>query len=163
MTTTPKRRPATRKKHATVGKIERIYTHADIAAFFTSNFGKIKDPTYELRKISLLPQISPPAWEVSYIATYHSPYGSNTHFDEVVILQLTREDGTPYLNLAHATELPAGFSTPQEEDAEIERREQAQLEAWRKKWEAERAHEMQVQVEGNGMDNDAQSHKEGQA
>ncbi|GHO94799.1 hypothetical protein KSF_048470 [Reticulibacter mediterranei] len=112
---------------------ERAFTHADLVAFFQTSFGTYQDPSYELLKVSLLPEIAVPAtWQVDYRAIY--PGAQPRHFSTLII-QKEGYDGKPYLNITMPEEVPSGFSMPQEEDAEMERREVDVL----KKWKEQRA------------------------
>ena len=100
------------------GTIERVFTRADIVAFFHTFWGKLIEPHYELRAIALLPEIQPGGWYIDYMVTYHD--SNHVIYGNCVILQLARKDGTPYLNLPEYVELPVGLASIAEEDVKIE-------------------------------------------
>ena len=113
---------------------ERAFTHADLAAFFQTSFGNYQDPSYELLKVSLVPEIAVPAtWQVDYRATYQGLQHVQPRDFSMLIIQKEGYDGKPYLNITIPEEVPSGFSTPQEEDAEMERREADVLKKWEEK------------------------------
>lgn len=130
-----KRQPSACKPSATARKEGRMFTYADIVAFFNSNFGTQHNPTYAVRSVHLLPEFRPTGWEVHYTATYHNPY-EHTYNGTLLVLQQTDYEGKHSLNWAKTVELPAGFPTPQEEDAGIEQCKQARIAVWQQKWEA---------------------------
>ena len=110
---------------------ERAFTHADLVAFFQTSFGNYQDPTYELLKVSLVPEIAVPVtWQVDYRAIYQ---GAQPRNFSMLIIQKEGYDGKPYLNITIPEEVPSGFSTPQEEDVEMERQEAEVLKKWQEK------------------------------
>jgi hypothetical protein len=114
----------------------RAFTHADLVVFFQTAFGNYQDPTYELLKVSLVPEIAVPVtWQVDYRATYQGLQHAQPRNFSMLIIQKEGYDGKPYLNVTIPEEVPPGFSTPQEEDAEMELREADLL----KKWKEQRA------------------------
>jgi len=116
--------------------LERAFTHADVAKYWQELWGKDSEPTNELLKVSLFPGIRPGGWEVLYRSTYHDP-GGDTHTRDWTILVLQFDGGPmgPWLNVELPVDLPAGLPSPQDEDTEIKRREEAKMAEWRRQRE----------------------------
>ena len=127
-----KRRKMPRRRKST-----RAFTCADIVKFHERCRGSILDQVYvyTLKRVELLRDITPPAWNICYMVTYgKSPFGHTAYYS-LIVLQYTSFDGTPYLNIAHAEALPEGCSTVQEEDEEMQRRRLAEEARWEKERE----------------------------
>ena len=106
------------KKPPCLQKLTRVFTATDITAFFNQFWGKMAGPpSNALRSIKLLPELTPPTWHIDYVAVYPE----KVVFCTLTVVQLAREDGTPYLNLPTTLELPEGLPTPQAEDAAMAR------------------------------------------
>lgn len=108
---------------------KRTFTYADIEAFYNKHWANDDNHIYELRSVHLLPELSPPTWQVEHTVTYRD-FGVTYHFT-FILVELTRYNGKPWLTMVSTKELPAGFATSEEEDAEIER----QFQAWKKEQE----------------------------
>ena len=108
------------KKPTRLTKLTRVFTPADIEAFFNEHWGKQSDPSgpsYAIRAIELVPVLQPPTWYIKYVAVY--PERVNYH--TLVVIQSTHYSGwPPVLDIALGEELPEGLASPQAEDAAIE-------------------------------------------
>jgi hypothetical protein len=112
---------------------QRHFTRLDIEAEFWKRFGAYENPIWTIQEVKLLPELTPPTWFVGYKCTYQpgTEYTS-THYDHMLFLEKS-DFGELYLNSpTELIDLPAGCTTVQEEDAEIDRR----AEAWREAREA---------------------------
>jgi hypothetical protein len=114
---------------------ERHFTYADIEKFFNERSEKLNASSdlkveRQIVCISILPELSPPTWIVQYSATYHK--GTESEWTDHALLLITEKrdyKGDPWLNGPMRHDLPAGFASPAEEDAEIERRCKASIKA----------------------------------
>lgn len=94
----------------------RVFTRADVEAFFNAHWGAADYPKNELCSIALLPELDPPTWLVHYQATWRD--GDVGYYDLVVTQIPTGVRSQPYyLNLVTEVALPAGLATVEEEDA----------------------------------------------
>lgn len=104
----------------------RVFTRAAVEQFFEHTFGRFQNPTYTLVNVSVLPEIAQGAWDLEYTITYRDwPEGPAVRYRHLVLLHVTRADGTSRLHLPDGDELPVGCSTPQEEDVTIQARKEA--------------------------------------
>lgn len=124
---------------------ERHFTYADIEAYFNErsealNAGNDLKIERRLESISLLPELSPPTWLIRYTATYHKGEHNEWTDHHALIAVTEKRDykGDPWLNGPMLEELPRGFATPAEEDAEIRRLRRERIKAWQAE-QAERA------------------------
>jgi hypothetical protein len=94
--------------------MERHFTYADIEAFFIERTAEIDKRSgskgvHELKSISLLPELSPPTWEVHYAATYHKGERDEwTNYCDMLVIEKRDGDGKPWLNGPMSEELPKG-------------------------------------------------------
>jgi hypothetical protein len=112
---------------------KRTFTYADIETFYKKHWKDDDRCTYELKSVHLLPELSPPTWQVEQITTYKS--GVAYHFT-FILVELRRLNGKPWLTMATLEKIPSGFASVEEEDAEIER----QFQAWKKEQEEKKGH-----------------------
>ena len=110
--------------------VKRVFTRADVIAYMQSFWRKYGGTyVYEIRAVSLVPQIPVPAWEVAYKVIYEQTQRERYN-DTMIVLQQKQLDGTPYLIGAYTELLPEDCPTPQAEDLEIKRRHEAERAEW---------------------------------
>lgn len=113
----------------------RAFTRTDVEQFFNSHWGASDYPKNELLNVALLPELDPPTWLIHYQATWSN---NDVNYYDLVVTQFPTSltDQPYYLNLVTEVEIPAGFKSVTEEDAEIKRREEAEHAKWEKREQA---------------------------
>jgi hypothetical protein len=111
--------------------ITRAFTYADIEKFYLKHWGKYEVPKYSIVSIELLTDVQPPTWIVEHVGVYSDGYKHEMR--TLILTQGTNFDGTPCIDLPIPQKLPTGFSSVQEEDAEIERYKQELLDEWERR------------------------------
>ena len=105
-------------------RTERVFTRADIMKHFnkTHSGQRSDNSTWEVLTVSLLPDVSPPIWVLEYKVIHPGP-PARSYYLQSLIQQLPNLRRGYYLSWVETTELPVGCTTPQEEDAELARRD----------------------------------------